>query len=264
MVAVCALAALGTIQIASDALFAGAAAPGTLPKHIPMPFGLSVYRFLDRIAPAEYVEDTLGNAALARGDIAAAQRHAVRMPPNARRNDLLGRIALARGQTLLAQEYFFVAPDVEAMQHQISLLLRSDPRSGYALEKRFVARLQSLGTHPDAVADGYWREGVLAASLHESRTSLRAYQRAVRLAPLNMTYILAAANQAYVMHDDAVAEPLYRQGLSVNPRSADVVAGLGIMALHRGDRAAALRYAARARALDPRSGMLRDLIDELR
>ncbi len=67
---------LGAIQLASDALDSSAAAPLTLPRSVPLAFGLSVYRTLDRIAPAPYVETSLAREALARGDADAAQRYA--------------------------------------------------------------------------------------------------------------------------------------------------------------------------------------------
>ena len=258
------LCAFGIVQAASDALFASDAAPGTLPTRIPASFGTRVYEVLDRIAPAQYVEDMLGNAALARGDAARAQAYAVRMPAGPRRDDLLARIALARGQDQLAQEYFFVAPDVDAMQVQIRHLTDRDPQAAYDLESRFVERLARLGTHPDAVADGYWRKGRIAELLQRRADALAAYQTAMRLAPLDSKYVLAAANQAFSMHEDALATPLYRHALDINPADPDALAGLGIMALHRGDRAKALAYAARARAIDPGAGMLRELERELR
>ncbi|MDE2482717.1 MAG: hypothetical protein KGN02_11050 [bacterium] len=256
--------AFGCVQLASDSLYASVAVPGSVPTRVPVAFGLRVYELLDRIAPAQYVEDTLGNAALARGDAPLAQRYALRMEPGARRDDLLGRIALARGEDTLAREYLFVAPDVDLMQQQVRALALRDPRAAYALELRFVAHLAALGTHPDAVADGYWIAGLIAETMGHHADALRAYRTAMTLAPLDMKYVLAAANQAFSMHEDAIATPIYRHGLDVDPGSADVLGGLGIMALHRGDRASALRYAARARAIDPHSGMLLELERELR
>ncbi len=257
------LCAFGVVQIGSDALYARAAEPGSLPTRIPLRTGLAVYRLLDRIAPAAYVEDTLGNEALAHGELARAQRYALRMPASSRRNDLLARIALARGQHVLAQEYFFVAPDVDAMEREIRRLSARDPARAYDLQRRFVARLRTLGTHPDAVAEGYWHAGIIAEQLGRPQDALAQYERAMHLAPLNAKYVLAAANQAFSMHDDAAAEPLYRHALDVAPGSANAIAGLGIMALHRGDRATALADAARARALNPNAGMLHELEREL-
>ena len=66
------LALFGTIQSASYAFAAPAAAAGALPTRVPLSFGLPVYPALDRVAPAEYVEATLASQALASGAPATA------------------------------------------------------------------------------------------------------------------------------------------------------------------------------------------------
>ncbi|MFZ1017766.1 MAG: hypothetical protein WAN39_07845, partial [Candidatus Cybelea sp.] len=68
------------MQFASEAMCARAAAPHTIPRQIPPAFGERVYRVLDRIAPAPYVESSLAQLALERGDAAAAQHYALRLP----------------------------------------------------------------------------------------------------------------------------------------------------------------------------------------
>ena len=82
------------IQLASDGLAAVAAAPRTLPTRVPPAFAIAVYSTLDRVAPAPYVETSLAQAALARGDAAAAERFALRLPASPTRDELLARVAL--------------------------------------------------------------------------------------------------------------------------------------------------------------------------
>ncbi len=68
-----------------------------------MRFGLAVYRMLDRIAPAPYVETSLSEEALTRGDAEAAERYALRLPASPIRDELLARVALMLGNVALAQ-----------------------------------------------------------------------------------------------------------------------------------------------------------------
>jgi tetratricopeptide (TPR) repeat protein len=251
------------VQAASDALYAQAG-PQSLAARVPAGFGLAVYRALDAIAPAYYVEDALAHNALARGDLVAAQGYAVRMPSGGRRNATLAAIAAARGQTRLALEYDFVANDVDALQNDIATLARTDAGAAAALEARVRARLIALGTHPDAVAESYFTSGVLADRRGRRRESLADYQAALTIAPLNMKYVLSAANEAANLGENDAARRLFRHGLDVNPGSGDALAGLGLLALRAGHRAQAQAYLARARAVDPHAAMIEGLEAALR
>jgi tetratricopeptide (TPR) repeat protein len=270
------VAAFGALQLASDALASAAAAPGTLPTRVPVSYAVAVYRALDRIAPAPYVESSLAREALARGDANAAERYALRLPSSPERDELLARVALARGQTALAREYFLAAPDPDAVDAAAQTLAMSDPAAGYALEALLRVRLARLGTHPDAVAQAYWQMGLLAnrtawrqvpgspAQRAWLRQGLRNFEAAVALAPLAERYVVSAANQADLLGDRARAAALFAQGVAIDPAGADAIAGLGVIAWEGGDRAAALRYLARSRALDPASAMVRALERDLR
>jgi tetratricopeptide (TPR) repeat protein len=255
--------ALALVQAASDALYASAG-PGSLAARIPLRFGLAVYDELDRIAPAAYVEDALAHAALRRGNLRQARHYAVRMPAESRRDEVLAEIARARGDHRLALEYYFAAPDIGAMQREIARLSKSDLGRARAMEDRFRARLVELRTHPDAVADSYWISGLLDARAHQPARALARYQTALKLAPLNMKYVLAAANQAYDMHDDTLARRLFERGRSVNPGSGDVLAGLGLLALREGHPGEARSYLARAQRADPHAQMIPALERALR
>jgi tetratricopeptide (TPR) repeat protein len=268
------LVVLALVQVGSDGFLRAYAGAGTLPSRVPPAWSVAIYRLLDRVTPAPYVEETLAEAALARGDLRDAQRHAIALPPGPIRNDLLGRIALRSGEPLLAEEYFLVTPDIAAIDADVERRARRDPRAAYALEARFLVRLERLRTHPDAVAEGDWRMGLLAADLGYRSSSeervrwmqraVRCYERAVALAPYDERYLLSAGFQALLVGDLAAARAYFTRELRVDPRSADALAGLGMTALRSGDRASAVRYLNEARSIAPNDGAVRSLRRELR
>ncbi len=261
------LCAFGAIQLASDALYSEAAAYGAFPTWIPSAFGMRVYELLDRAAPAAYVESTLAQAALKAGDADRAERYAVRMPAGPARDGLLERVAAARGNSTLAFEYAFAAPDIAGVQALIQRLRRSDPQQAYALEERFIARLESLQTHPDAVARGWWTLGTIAAQMNApawQSVAYRDYAKAAQLAPLDLTNVLGAANEAVTLKRWTEADAWYRRALDVSPGNADALAGMGIVDFQaRDDRGAAQQKLARAAAADPSSALVHELRREL-
>ncbi|HEY8296426.1 MAG TPA: tetratricopeptide repeat protein [Candidatus Baltobacteraceae bacterium] len=264
------------MQAASDAIFASAGSAISLPAHLPAAAGIGIYRAIERIAPAQYVEGMLARAELARGNLDAAQQHALRLPSAGLRDEYLGRIAQARGDESAAQAYFLAGADFFAIQDDVDRLAKSDPAAAYDLERTLKNRLQALTTHPDAVAESYWHLGQIAtmrswpyavgstARRHWTQVGMRDYRRAVALSPLAERYLLAAGTQALALGDLAGARGFYARAVDVNPASADAFAGLGVVALRAGDRASAQRYAARSRTIDPNSAMLRALQADLR
>ncbi len=268
---------LAIVQLASDSLSASAAALGTFPTRLPSDFGQLVYRWLDRVAPAPYVEATLAQDALGRGDADAAQRYALRLPGSPVRDELLARVAQTRGERQLALEYFLAAPDAAAVNAAADDALASrDPAEAYRLEELLENRLAVLRTHPDAVAETYWRMGRYANQMAFVQVSgspaqnawlrrgLDALEAAAALSPLSERYAIEAANQADLLGDRARASQLFGQALAMDPASADAVAGLGVIAFQNGDRTGAARNLQRARALDPKSLMVRALERDLR
>lgn len=222
-VVVLVLATFGVIQCASASFVAQ---PNTFSALIPRSFGLAVYRALDRVAPAAYVEETLGEDALTRGDLDRAEHYAVRLPAGPRRDDLLGRIAATRGEAMLAREYYFAAPDFDRMQAAIAELAKTDPASAYDLEVRFGARLAELRTHPDALADSYFIAGELAEAMTRRDLSLQNYERALALAPLDMKYLLSAGYEAVKVRNYAQARRYFTRCLNIDPSSRDCLRGL--------------------------------------
>ncbi|HEY5426128.1 MAG TPA: tetratricopeptide repeat protein [Candidatus Tumulicola sp.] len=272
---VAAVGVFAAIQTASYAFDASVAAPGSLPTRVPLRFGLAVYRALDRVAPAAYVESTLAANALAQGNPAVALRYALRLPASPSRDELLAHVARARGQSELALEYFLAAPDVDAVQSAATALAVRDPAAAYALERTLRARLARLTTHPDGVAETSWRMGELAnerawREVSGSRAqdawlgrAMKDFQSAADLAPLSEKFAIAAANQAALLGDLSRAAALFTRAADVNPGSADAVAGLGVIAYRRGDLNSARKYFVRARRLDPQALMVRALARDL-
>jgi tetratricopeptide (TPR) repeat protein len=273
IVAAALVLALGCVQIASDALFARAGVPRSLPSRLSFTLGERAYRVIERVAPAPFVEAMLAQDALENGDVATAQAHALLMPASPVRNELLARIAQAQGERALALEYFLVAPDVAAVQEQVRKIAHDDPVAALDLESRLKDRLDALTVHPDAVAEAYWVLGQLWTDRayrdpsHRDamfREGLQNYRSAVSMAPLSEKYLLAVASQYLTLHDWPSARRFFQRGVDVDPSSADAYAGLGIVLLHGGDVSGARQYASRARSLDPGARILHDLERQLR
>lgn len=265
------VAVFAAIQLASYALNAGAAAPGTLPTRVPLSFGLAVYRAIDALAPAPYVVATLAAYELSAGNTDGALREAIRLPASPTRDELLASIARAQGNEQLALEYYLAAPDVNAVDAAAQALARRSPAAGYALETLLEKRLALLTTHPDDVAETYFRLGQLAnrqawREIPDSKAQgawlyrgMHDFRSAVALAPLSDKYLIVAANQAMLLGDLDGAQRYFARAVDANPGSADAVAGVGVIAYQRGDVATAEKNLRRALALDPNSLMVRSL-----
>lgn len=229
---------------------------------------MAIFTRIERVAPAPYVETMLAGNALRDGDLSTAASYANKMPADATKSELLGRIALARGQGELAREYFLAAPDVDAMQAQISAISQTNADAAFGWELALKDRLQSLTTHPDAVAFAYWRMGQLVTLRGYRNPPLRAslwrrglhyYTVAARLAPLSERYLLAAGSQGLLLRDDDVARTYFQRGVDADPTSADAYAGLGIVAYRAKNFARAREFAQLARARDPKALILTHL-----
>ncbi len=258
---------LGTVQLGSDALFANAAVPESLPKAIPKAWGGAIYRAIDRIAPAPFIARELGRDALRRGDTAAAMAYAVTLPPGGARDALLASIERARGDDATAIEYELAGLDLPRLRARIDAMAKAHPRAAYALALRLRERLAGATTHPDALANADWRCGTLATSAvyrghRPARWNPRArsaFLAAARAAPYDNTYALAVAAYYYRIDENARARHWYRRVVSINPASADGWSGLGSVALREGDLPAARRYLATALRYDARAASARTL-----
>lgn len=255
---------LAFVQTGSDAIFASAAGAHSLPARIPLRVGLAVYTAIARVAPAPYANSMLARAALQRNDLAAARHYAMALPASPRRDDLLGRIAQAAGDHRTAQQYFLAAGDIFAIGDEIEAQAKLDPRDAYDLQMQLNRRLEKSGTHPDAVAEGYWRAGVLSSKLGRPARALEEYRHAVALSPISAKYLISVGFQAYDLRRLNVARSSFARAIAVDPCSADALAGAGMVALLQGDRASARAYARRSGTCDPRSHALYTLRQQLR
>lgn len=251
------------MQFASDALYARAA-PHALVAHIPVAFGVRVYQAIDAVAPAGFVNDALAEVALQQGDAATALQYAVRMPAGSRRDGVLARVAQAQGNDELAGEYAFAADDVDAVQRDVARVARYNLAEALQLESRFRDQLIAAGTHPDAVAESYAISANYEAMQRRYPTALALDEQALALAPLNMGYVLSAANNAFASGDLADAKRLFDRGVAIDPGGGDSYAGLGLIALRQGRRDRAQAYLQRARAVDPHAQMIPALEAALR
>jgi hypothetical protein len=253
------LVLLAIVQLASDAIFSGAAAAHSLPAALPRAAGVAVYRQLNRLGPAPYVDDMLARAALDSNELERAEHYADLLPASPERSELFARIAQRRGDEAAAQLWYVRAGDVAAVDADVARIAVRDPRAAYRLQAQLNRRLQQGGTHPDGVAESYWQLGVLAARARLPHLALADYRSAMQLSPLSGKYLNAAGFQAYDLQVFEESSRDFNRAIEVDPASADAYAGAGLVALAQGDRAAALRYAAKSRALDPNSAPLQTL-----
>lgn len=264
----------GLTQFASDALAQRIAAPSSALRWLSARIGWRIDTELARFTDNHYAYEDLTRAALMRSNLAQAQREAVHLPAGPIRNALLEQIAARRGDLLLAQEYALVAPDLPAIARFARQAFAIDPLASFVYARLGVKRLEQLRTHPDALAQGYWSLGLLAdrmarrvskpsKSEWESR-SLREYRRAARLAPLSQTYMLSAGTQALKMRRLNVAQSYYAAAARANSSSVDAIAGLGVVAFRKGNRALALQYLEQARRIDSRAPFVKTLEQLLR
>ena len=255
---------LAFVQLGSDAIFAPAASAHSLPGRIPLRTGEAVYSAIARVAPAPYAISMLARAALQRNDLDAARRYASALPASPRRDDLLGRIAQAAGDHRSAQRYFLAAGDIFAIGDEIDAQAKSDPRDAYELQMQLNRRLDAGGTHPDAVAEGYWRAGVLSSKLGRPARALEEYRHAVAISPISAKYLISVGFQAYDLRRLNDARRAFARAIAVDPCSADALAGAGMVALLQGDRVSAQTYAHKSGACDPHSHALYTLRQQLR
>jgi putative inorganic carbon (hco3(-)) transporter len=209
------------VQIASDAVYANAASPSSIPAHLPSQLGTRWYAALERIAPLPFVEEVLTEDALRRGDLTAAAAHAARLRDGAPRSDLQARIAAAQGHDGEAIRLFLRAGDAEAVQPFVaSWSRRGRLRDAYALESRLRDRLATDETRPNALAESWWRLGCLATRLGDAREGTADYDRAIALAPLNTKYLSDAGALARERGDAEAAAALFARARAIDPSGA--------------------------------------------
>ena len=227
------------------------------------------------VAAAPYVEATLARRALQRGDLGAAQHYALRLPASPSRDALLGDVASANGAR--TSRAGVLDRCGRFRRYRRGRATTRGARSGRRVRSGANLRACARGacdasrcTRAGPLADGPLREPNRVsrdtgspAQRRWLRRALGDFEAAAELAPLSERYAIAAANQADLLAERDVAERLFRHAVEIDPGSADALAGLGVVALERGDVATARSYLVRARADDPASPMVRALEREL-
>ena len=219
----------------------------TIPRQIPTVFGERVYLVLDRIAPAPYVESSLAQLALERGDAAAAAHYALRLPalvesrrasfPRRERTRFAPTRVRVRAGGLRRRRRR--RGSTTARRARSPYRLRTGGALGAAFER---AHDTSRRARADALAHGSLRQqDGLEKSTRERVAASLAAQSARRFRGGRAAGAALGAlryrrrNQADLLGERASAARLFRQAAAIDPTSADAVAGLGVIAFENGD-----------------------------
>lgn len=255
------LAVLIAIQVTSSSVLRDYAQPDAWLVHLPHDLADRVALAAgDRLSPA--LKLVLARRAMSDGDLELAELRVYALPPSRDREALAGQIFERRGDHGQAIRSFLAAGDLPDLEREEQLVERSGNISGaVALQREIVSGLERDRTQPDALAEAWWRLGLveetdayhhpIPARKPYAQRSMRAYEEAVALAPLSEKYLIAAGSQELNLGEVARALAYFERARDVDPTSAQAWIGLGEAALYRGDRASARRYLARARRIDP-------------
>ncbi len=258
------LAACVLVQLASDALYARAAAPRSLVAALGR-LGAGPYEAIERAAPLPFVEAALATYDVNDARLPDAARYAARVPLGPVRSDLDARIAQREGRDADAIRSFLDAGDDGALQPIVyRLAARGRVREAYRLERRIRDRLATNATRPNAVADSSWRLGLLAHRLGDDAEANADFAAASRSAPLNTKYLFDAAMSSLRLGDVTAATADFIAITRIDPADADAVAGLGFAAVVRGDRDDAARFASRADTINANATFAQVLAQVLR
>jgi tetratricopeptide (TPR) repeat protein len=271
-----AIVALGALQLGATAALRSSAQAFSAARALPPQLVAAIVRVEDALPLPSPLRLVLARHALETGDDAAAAREIERLPVGADRLALAGELAERRGDLAAAARAFLDAGASQELARLVdAAVARGDVAAALDLQRRLVARLERDRTQPDVLAEAAYRLGNLeeraavdgtgpeARRAEGVRRALRAYRRALGLAPLDERYLLALANQEIDAGDLDAAQRLFARARDADPTSAEPYTGFGDIALRRGDRSAARAALARARALDPRSAAVARLAAQL-
>lgn len=204
----------------------------------------------------------LARRALAANEFERAEALTSRLGPSPDRSALEGELAEARGDTKDAQRAWFDAGDYSGLERLAADLERGgDLHGAEELQQAIVDRLAQDRTHPDTLAEAWWRLGVLDAALAEkqptlaagrsyARRSLDDYEAAIALAPYSAKFMISAASQELNLGELDGAQRYFERAAEIVPGSVLIPVGYGEVAVRRGDFATARRRLAEARRID--------------
>jgi tetratricopeptide (TPR) repeat protein len=253
--------ALGALQTIASIAAAPAAQSGSLVRSL-----AGAGARLDALDPALAIPGPLrillARRALTDGDVSRAAAFTARLEPSTDRSALEAGIAERRGDAEGARRGWFDAGDYGDLEQLVGDLERSgDLRGAERLQTTIVERLAQDRTHPDTLAEAWWRLGVLDAALAQrepgakegdgdGRRSLAAYEEAIALAPYSAKYLISAASQELNLHELDGAQRYFERAAEVVPGSVLIPVGYGEVAVRRGDFATARKRLAEARRID--------------
>ncbi len=205
----------------------------------------------------------LARRALAAHALDRVEALTARLGPSTDRSALEAELAEARGDTQAAQRAWFDAGDYSGLERLAADLERGgDLHGAQELQQTIVDRLAQDRTHPDTLAEAWWRLGVLDAALAGNeptvaagrtyaRRSLDAYEAALALAPYSAKFMISAASQELNLGELDGAQRYFERAAEIVPGSVLIPVGYGEVAVRRGDFATARRRLAEARRIDP-------------
>ncbi len=215
------------IQIACDGAFGSLAEPASLPGWLSRTIGPALLERIDAMLPTSWSTFALAQAAVVRGDVAAARTQIVRLAPSDARDDLAGRVALLRHDPRAALPFFLAAGDAnEVFPFVDRLVAAGDLAGAVALEEQLVARLERDPARPANRVDALIKLGKLhyACALadrtqrrRELLSALNAYARARALQPIDVTLLLGIGDTYFVLGDRALADDAYAQARRLDP-----------------------------------------------
>lgn len=245
-------------------------------RYVPAAVGARVDRLDPHVPLPPALRLVLARHALARDDLEYAARAAAGLGPSRDRLALEAEIAERRGDRAAAVRAYLAAGDLAGVEAAVARLEAAGHVTGArALQEEVVSRLSGDRTQSDALAQAYYGLGRIeetsayalrprSAERRAAETrALDAYDRASRLAPLSVRYLIAVGNQRLNLGDIPAARRTFERARDADPTSAEPLTGLGDVALRTGARAQARALLARARALDPQSEAVRRLATEL-
>jgi tetratricopeptide (TPR) repeat protein len=252
---------LGALQALASIAAAPAAQDGSLVRRLSVA-GPRVDALDPALPMPEALRILLVRRALAARDLARAAALAERLGPSTDRASFEARIAELRGDAAAAQRGWFDAGDYDELERLVDELeRRGDVRGAERLQSRIVARLAQDRTHPNTLAEAWWRLGVLCAALPPrarspegtqpyARRAIAAYEEAIALAPLSAKYLISAASQDLNLHDLDGAQRYFERAAEQVPGSVLIPVGYGEVAVRRRDFATARKRLAEARRID--------------
>lgn len=224
-----------TVQVGSMAMYGDLAQPPAVPALLAPAAGIALGRPLGSPRAPAFLRSAYAGALLHRGDVAGAAAIVAGLPDGPAAADLRGQLAELRGDPDAALPWYARARDFERAQRLIDAYdAQGRLAQAAALEARLVDVL-SGGSAAGVRARALWRLGQLtqeqaaadpadAGAL--SWRALRMYERALKIAPNEETYLLAAGQQALTLGDKIAAARYYLRALEAVPNSADARAGL--------------------------------------